>query len=319
MKTVAAIGELLIDFVPMQKGCALKEVTGFERVPGGAPANAVKAAARLGGRARMLSQVGRDAFGDVILEDLAHSGVDVQGVFRTDRANTGLAFVSLDSTGNRDFCFFRNPSADLYLAPEQIDPALLADCGALHFCSVDLVDWPVRQAHRRAIELAREVGAIVSFDPNIRLPLWPSAADCQAAVRAFLPLADLVKLSDDEVEFVTGCADERTAAQSLLAQGAKLVVVTRGAHGAASYTAAVSVDCPPVPVEHVVDTTGAGDSFIGSLLWQLARDEVSPAGLAELTEKALQSYLRFSSQYASLTVQKKGAVMATLDEMKVFG
>ena len=150
MKKVVAIGELLIDFVPQQKGCALDEVTHFERVAGGAPANVAAAVARLGGNASMISQVGEDAFGTHILKVLQGNGVDVSAVFRTKRANTGLAFVSLDATGNREFSFFRNPSADLFLDEAQISPEMFADCAALHFCSVDLVDWPVRGANWRA-------------------------------------------------------------------------------------------------------------------------------------------------------------------------
>ncbi|MGN0661953.1 MAG: carbohydrate kinase, partial [Faecalibacterium sp.] len=313
MKTVAAMGEVLIDFIPVQKGCSLKEVVSFERVPGGAPANVVKAVARLGGSARMISQVGMDAFGDVILDDLISSGVDVSGVSRTDQANTGLAFVSLDSTGNRDFCFFRNPSADMLLSPTQISPAYLKGCGALHFCSVDLSGWAMRDAHRSAIKRARSEGAIISFDPNVRLPLWKTAEDCQRAIRQFLPEADVVKLSDDEIEFVMGCTDERVAAEKLLTQHTKLVIITRGAGGSAAYTKSVHAECEPVKVSNVVDTTGAGDSFIGSLLWQFMRDDMTPQKLESLTEDQLIEYLRFSSLYASLTVQKKGAVMATLE------
>ena len=155
----------------------------------------------------------------------------------------------------------------------------------------------------------------MSFDPNVRLPLWDTPADCQAAIRAFLPAADLVKLSDDEVEFVTGCADERGAAEQLLAGGCKLVLVTRGAHGSAAYTqtAEAYADTLSVPV---TDTTGAGDSFIGSFLYQLTRDDVGADGLSALPQAQLEAYLRFSAQYASLTVQHKGAVMATLDELR---
>ena len=248
MKTVVAIGELLIDFVPQQKGCALDEVVQFERVAGGAPANVATAVARLGGHSRMVSQVGEAAFGTHILKVLNAANVDTSSVFRTNRANTALAFVSLDKTGNREFSFYRNPSADLFLDETQIAPEMFENCAALHFCSVDLVDWPVRQAHVRAIELAKQAGAFLSFDPNVRLPLWSSPADCQAAIREFLPYADLVKLSDDEIEFVTGCADEREAAEKLFAGGAKMVVVTRGASGSAVYTPEASAETETIAV-----------------------------------------------------------------------
>ena len=315
MKKVVAIGELLIDFVPQQKGCALDEVTHFERVAGGAPANVAAAVARLGGNAAMISQVGEDAFGTHILKVLRANGVDTSYVFRTGRANTGLAFVSLDAAGNREFSFFRNPSADLFLEEGQIAPDMFTECAALHFCSVDLVDWPVRAAHRRAVALAKQAGALISFDPNVRLPLWSSPADCQAAIREFLPSADLVKLSDDEVEFVTGCTDERTAAEKLFGMGCRLLIVTRGAAGSAAYTPHAEGFAETIRVP-VTDTTGAGDSFIGSFLYQLTRDGVAADGLGKLTEQQLTDYLVFSAQYASLTVQHKGAVMATMDELR---
>ena len=315
MKKVVAIGELLIDFVPQQKGCALDEVTHFERVAGGAPANVAAAIARLGGNAAMISQVGEDAFGTHILKVLRANGVDTSYVFRTGRANTGLAFVSLDATGNREFSVFRNPSADLFLEEGQIAPDMFTECAALHFCSVDLVDWPVRAAHRRAVALAKQAGALISFDPNVRLPLWSSPADCQAAIREFLPSADLVKLSDDEVEFVTGCTDERAAAEKLFGMGCRLLIVTRGAAGSAAYTPHAEGFAETIRVP-VTDTTGAGDSFIGSFLYQLTRDGVAADGLDKLTEQQLTDYLVFSAQYASLTVQHKGAVMATMDELR---
>lgn len=315
MKKVVAIGELLIDFVPQQKGCALDEVTHFERVAGGAPANVAAAVARLGGNAAMISQVGEDAFGTHILKVLRANGVDTSYVFRTGRANTGLAFVSLDAAGNREFSFFRNPSADLFLEEGQIAPDMFTECAALHFCSVDLVDWPVRAAHRRAVALAKQAGALISFDPNVRLPLWSSPADCQAAIREFLPSADLVKLSDDEVEFVTGCTDERAAAEKLFGMGCRLLIVTRGAAGSAAYTPHAEGFAETIRVP-VTDTTGAGDSFIGSFLYQLTRDGVAADRLDKLTEQQLTDYLVFSAQYASLTVQHKGAVMATMDELR---
>lgn len=315
MKKVVAIGELLIDFVPGEKGCALRDVVHFERVAGGAPANVATAVSRLGGAGVMVSQVGEDAFGEHIIETLHRNGVDTTWVYRTRRANTGLAFVSLDSTGNREFSFFRSPSADLFLSPEQIVPELMDGAAALHFCSVDLVDWPVREAHRRAIELAQERGTLVCFDPNVRLPLWESPEACRDAIRAFLPYADIVKLSDDELEFVTGCGTEREAAEQLFAGRCRLLLVTRGPDGSAVYTPSASAEYGALAVS-VVDTTGCGDSFIGSFLYQLVRDGATPETLPALSAETLRGYLKFSAHYASMTASKKGAVMATLDELK---
>ncbi len=315
MKRIAAIGELLIDFIPQQKGCALDEVTHFERVAGGAPANVAAAVSRLGGESLMISQVGEDAFGTHILNVLRANGVDSTYVSRTGRANTGLAFVSLDATGNREFSFYRNPSADLFLDEKQIVPEMFKNCAALHFCSVDLVDWPVKKAHSRAIELAREAGAFLSFDPNVRLPLWDSPEDCQKAIREFLPDADLIKLSDDEIEFVTGAKSEEEAVKKLLEGRCGLVLITRGANGSAAYTKSAKAETETIDVP-VVDTTGAGDSFIGSFLYQLARDNITAADFPSINSDTLEKYLLFSSHYASLIVQRKGAAMATLDELE---
>lgn len=312
MKKILSIGELLIDFIPKQKGCSLDEVTDFERVAGGAPANVVTAAARLGLDSAMISQVGMDAFGTHILNVLKQNGVDTSYIFRTSKANTGLAFVSLDKTGNREFSFYRNPSADLFLSEEQITEDMFKNAYVLHFCSVDLVEMPVKYAHKKAIELAKKAGAFISFDPNVRLPLWNNPEDCQNAIGEFLPYADIIKLSDDEIEFVTGCKTEKEAAQKLLNMGCTLVLITRGSEGSAIYTKNSFAETASLKV-NVVDTTGAGDSFIGSLLYQLTRDNITD--FSKLTSQNLENYLKFSAKYASLTVSKKGAVMATLEDM----
>lgn len=315
MRRVAAIGELLIDFVPQQKGCALREVTHFERVAGGAPANVVTAVSRLGGSGVMISQVGEDSFGEHMIDVLRVNGVDTRFVFRTKRANTGLAFVSLDAAGNREFSFFRNPSADLFLSPEQITPEMMEDCSILHFCSVDLVDWPVREAHRRAIELAKQKKMLISFDPNVRLPLWDSPAKCQEAIREFLPYANIVKLSDDELEFVTGCGNEQQAAKKLFEGECRMLLVTKGGDGSAVYTRNAQAQYGVVEGS-VVDTTGAGDSFAGSFLFQLVRDKVELEDMDTLTAETLTKYLKFSARYAAMTVSRKGAVMASMEEFR---
>ncbi len=315
MKRVVAIGELLIDFVPQQKGCALCEVTHFERVAGGAPANVVTAVSRLGGRGAMISQVGEDAFGEHIIDVLKNNAVNTTYVYKTKKANTGLAFVSLDSTGNREFSFFRNPSADLFLSPEQITPAMLEDTAIVHFCSVDLVDWPVKQAHKKLLDIASQKQVIISFDPNVRLPLWDSPEDCQKAIREFLPLADIVKLSDDELEFVTGSADEEEAVRNLLAGKCRMVILTKGHKGSSVYTRNGMAHTPALKVKEVVDTTGAGDSFAGSFLFQITRAGYSLEDIDNISEQELKKFLEFSADYAALTIGKMGAEMATMQEM----
>lgn len=316
---VTAIGELLIDFIPKTKGIALADVQEFTRAAGGAPANVAVAVARLRGDAAMISQVGFDAFGTHILSVLQAAGVNTEAVFRTRKANTGLAFVSLDGSGNRDFSFYRNPSADLFLSPEQLSDAMFQKTGILHFCSVDLVDAPVKEAHRRAISLAKKAGAIISFDPNVRLPLWDAPEHCAAAVREFLPQADIVKISDDEIEFLFGTDDPAEVAETLLRQEACALLYTKGAAGAELFTRRGHTLVPSCPVE-VVDTTGAGDAFVGAFLWQLAANSIDKAKLDCMVEEERRALLTFACRYGACTATRPGgaAAMATREEFETF-
>lgn len=307
MKKLLAIGEALIDFIPAQRDCLLKEVEQFTRVCGGAPANVAAAAAKLGGDSSLISQLGRDAFGDYIVDTLADAGVDTSKICRTDRANTALAFVSLKADGNRDFSFYRKPSADMLLEPEQLEEAWFANTGVLHFGSVSLIDAPIQKTHRRAISLAKEHGAIVSFDPNIRLPLWDSPETCQARVREFLPFADIVKLSDEELEFVTGESDIRTAAQKLFAGGCQVILYSMGKEGAMLLTPQGSWTEKNLKVT-VKDTTGAGDAIMGALLYCLTAGDVTKDNLAKVTPAQWQAWLTFAVAYANYSVTGSGAI-----------
>lgn len=311
-KRIVTIGEALIDFIPMQKGTALKDVPAFERVAGGAPANVAAGAAKLGARAAMVVKLGQDAFGDHIVEALAAAGVDVSFVLRTDRANTGLAFAALDAAGNRAFTFYRSPSADMLLEPDELPAAAFENCACLHFGSVDLIEAPVKAAHRAAIAMAKAAGAIVSFDPNIRLPLWPSPEECRKAVRAFLPLADIVKLSDEELEFVTGHADPEAGINALLDGGCRLALYTMGGAGASLYTRDWRVTVPAVDVP-VFDTTGAGDSFAAAMLRELTRRGMGPGALDRIPAEELADMLVFADYYAAFTTMGKGAIAAMAD------
>lgn len=307
MKKVIAIGEALIDFIPSRAGCALSEVESFSRACGGAPANVAAAVSLLGGRSALLTKLGADGFGDFIQDALISAGVDGSKILRTNAAHTSLAFVSLRSDGDRDFSFYRDPGADMLLSPDEIDRDFFSDCGILHFCSVNLVDCPAKSAHLRAIEYAKDAGATISFDPNIRLPLWKDPADCQRTVREFLPFADLIKISDDECEFVTGQRDPDRAAERLLMGGAKAVLLSMGGAGAAIYTASgecVRVPCAPGPV---VDTTGAGDCLIGAFLYRLIREDVA-ADLSTLPKDRLISDLTFAVRCAAVCVSGHGAI-----------
>ena len=227
-----------------------------------------------GGKSAFLSQLGDDPFGHKIARELEACGIDLSHLAFTDKASTALAFVSLEEDGSRTFSFYRKPSADLLYSPEQIDPAWFADAFALHYCSVSLVDSPMRYAHLAAIAAAREAGAIVSFDPNLRFPLWPDRDMLRGTVLQFLPLSNILKISDEELEFLTGTADIESALPQLLVGDVQLVLYTCGSSGAHAYTRTAHGFAPCREVR-AVDTTGAGDGFIGSFLWQLERDGVT--------------------------------------------
>ena len=309
MKKVIAIGEALIDFIPHEKGRALNDVENFLRVPGGAPLNVAAAVAKLGGKSQMLTKLGQDGFGDAILNEVKPLGVDVSRISRTNEANTALAFVSLREDGERDFSFYRNPSADMLLSAEEICVEDFNEKDILHFCSVSLIDAPIKEAHRRAIEIAKEKGCLISFDPNVRLPLWKNPEDCRKAILEFLPLSNIVKISDEELEFITGIKDEKEALDFLLTGDVKVIIYTKGTNGAEFITKERVIFSPSFKVL-AQDTTGAGDSFIGSLLYQVAEGEYSLEQLVDLSEEKVQEILTFSNATAALTVCKKGAIGA---------
>ena len=305
--TLFSIGEALIDMIPSRVGCSFDEVSSFSPRTGGAPANVCAAFARLGGKSAFLSQLGDDPFGHKIARELAACGIDLSHLAFTDKASTALAFVSLEEDGSRTFSFYRKPSADLLYSPEQVDPALFTTAFALHFCSVSLVESPMREAHKAAIAAARQAGALVSFDPNLRFPLWPDREALYRTVWEFLPQADILKVSDEELEFLTGTTDIEKALPKLFTGHVQLVVYTCGSAGAYAYTRTAQGFAAVKPVK-AVDTTGAGDGFIGSFLWQLCRDGVTVDSLPSAAPAQLEQWLAFSNRYCGESVQRYGAI-----------
>lgn len=251
-----AIGEALIDFLPEGKG--------YIPVVGGAPANVAACFSKLGGEAFFIGKVGEDFFGEKIVGALQEAGVNTSYVTATDKANTALSFVTLDANGERHFSFYRNPSADMLLSQEDIEKIIFNKDDILHFCSVDLIDMPVRYATLAAIKKVKQADGIISFDPNVRKSLWKDLAEYKNTILNFLPEADIVKLSEEECEFLFGDLSIKKVAETLL-QTAKIVLITLGENGSRcfiqdrEYTQqAFKIKC--------VDTTGAGDTFIGTFL-----------------------------------------------------
>ena len=309
MGNLFSIGEILIDFIPHQKGIALKDVASFTRVPGGAPANVAAAVAKFGGTASLITKLGEDAFGAFLLEQMTEFGVRTDKIVRTKEANTGLAFVSLRENGERDFSFYRNPSADLLLKESEIDADWFQQGDFLHFCSVDLVESPMKYAHLKAIGAAKARGGIISFDPNVRLPLWENPEDCRKTILDFVPMAHIVKISDDELEFITGTADETKAIASLFKGDVQAVVLTKGAEGADLYAGNHKYSSAGYSVE-VEDTTGAGDAFTGGFLYQLLNLDTRQDNLEAVLSEHHQKLLAFANASGALVTTGKGAISA---------
>ncbi|MBN6188513.1 carbohydrate kinase [Aneurinibacillus sp. BA2021] len=321
MKTIVSLGEMLIDFVPETNGQGLEDVASFKKAPGGAPANVAAAVARLGGTARFLGKVGADPFGDFLIRTLSDAGVDTTHVLRTNEAKTGLAFVSLKEDGERDFLFYREPSADMLLTEADIAADACREAAVFHFGSISLIAEPARSATVKAARLAREAGVLVSYDPNLRLPLWPGGEEeARAIIRKYVPLADIVKVSEEELLFLTGESDVSTGAAWFFAQGVQLLVVTLGREGCAYVR-------PRGPVQHAasfvvsaVDATGAGDGFVGGLLYRFAEAGVTRKTLPLLADAALLENIRFANAVGALTTTKRGAISAlpSLAEVQAF-
>lgn len=306
-KRLIAIGEALIDFIPDKVGCEFYEVTGFSPKLGGAPANVCGAFARLGGAARLVTQFGNDPFGDKIMRELADCDIDTSCISQTDKANTALAFVSLAEDGNRTFSFYRKPSADMLLSPEQIKEEWFENVFALHFCSVSLGDFPMKQAHYRAIEAARKNGGMISFDPNLRFQLWDDPDELKKTVLEFIPFSDILKISDEELEFVTGENDFKKGIPKLFKGNVKMIVYTCGSETAYAFTQN-NASASAAHKVSVKDTTGAGDGFIGSFLWKLQELGITAQTLESIDEREQRACLDFANAFCAESVQKYGAI-----------
>ena len=310
---VVALGELLIDFAPHAVNEAGYPVLSAN--PGGAPGNFLAALTKYGCKTAMIGKVGDDAFGKLLVKTLKDAGIETRGIMMDADVFTTLAFVSLDASGNRDFSFARKPGADTCLKIEDIDESLMADSSVFHFGTLSLTNEPAASATRKAIELAKDHGLLVSLDPNLRMPLWKNEADAKAAMEWSLRQADIVKISDEEIRFLWGLSPEAGAKKLLKEYGVSLVYATLGPKGcyAATKTASVAVGSPKGI--HVVDTTGAGDIFGGSAMSQFLQYKKVPS---ELTEEELTQIVRFACTAASLSTQKHGGIASVPEKTAVF-
>ena len=300
---VVALGELLIDFAPHSVNEAGYPVLSAN--PGGAPGNFLAALTKYGCRTAMIGKVGDDAFGKALVKTLEDAGIATGGIRIDPNVFTTLAFVSLDASGNRDFSFARKPGADTCLTPEEVDEALIADAKVFHFGTLSLTDEPAAGATRHAIELAKRHGALISLDPNLRKPLWKREEDAREAIEWSLHQADIVKISDEEIDWLWGLSPEEGAEKLLQEYGVSLVYATLGPKGCYAANRANRVTVQSPSGIHVVDTTGAGDIFGGSAMSQFIRCGKAPA---DLTETELRRIVRFACTAASLSTQTHGGI-----------
>lgn len=303
-----AFGEILIDFVGTQTGYALAQSEQFQRCAGGAPANVAVGVRRLGRASGIIAKVGMDPFGDYLVQTLEQEGVHTTGMARSSHARTTLAFVSVESDGERDFTFFRHPGADTQWNPEQMPENLLQQTKVFHFGSLSLTEATCREATLHAARVTRKQGILNSMDPNLRLSLWERPEAAIEAVWELLPLVNFLKISEEELETLTGLNHESAALDKLRKAGPEIVILTRGGDPCRLESPFASRDIPGFAVK-ASDTTGAGDSFVAGW-WSSAFSIVrEPRRLIKDTD-TLVSACRYAHATAALTVQKRGAIPA---------
>lgn len=309
---VVALGELLVDLT--QNGLSEQGNTLFEANPGGAPANVLAMLRKLGKSCAFIGKVGRDSFGDMLERTVREAGIDTRALYRDAEILTTLALVHTFPNGDRDFSFYRKPGADIRLSAEELDEDLLGDCRIFHFGTLSLTDEPCRAATVRALELAREAGALISFDPNLREPLWSSLDEAKKQIAWGLARCDILKISDNELLFMTGENDFDAGAAKLRAAwpNIRLLNVTAGADGSYSYYDALRVFEPACKRGGVIETTGAGDTFCACVL-----NFVLERGLEDLTAEDLRAMLRFANTAAYIVTTRKGAIRSMPEREQV--
>ena len=308
MIDVTALGELLIDFTMISA-----DGEGYPTMaahPGGAPANFLAALAKYGKRTALLGKVGTDKFGRLLKGTLEGAGIETRGLVAADDVFTTLAFVTLDASGDREFSFSRKPGADTCIRFEELDLSLIDEARAFHFGTLSLTDEPARSTTKQAVAYAKAHGKLITYDPNLRKPLWKDLDEAKTQMLWGLQHADVVKISDEEVEFLFGLNPQDGAAHILKEFGVKLVFVTCGPDGCFFKNAQASGQVPGMSGIRVVDTTGAGDIFGGSAVYRLLETGKAPEALEE---KDLREIVSFACTAAGLSTTKHGGIQSVPD------
>ncbi len=311
---VTALGELLIDFT--ENGMSAQGNPILEVNPGGAPCNVLAMLQKLGKQTAFIGKVGDDMFGRQLTEAVSSVGVDTRALLVDKEVHTTLAFVHTYPDGDRDFSFYRNPGADMMLTRDEVDEDLIRSSRIFHFGTLSSTHEGVREATRYALDIAKDAGDLISFDPNLRPPLWDSLDDAKREIEYGLGKCDILKISDNEVEFLFGTDDYDLGARLLKEKyHIPLILITLGPNGSRAYYKDLRVEVAPFLQEHTIETTGAGDTFCASSL-----NYVLEHGLDNLTEENLKELLTFANAAASLITTKKGAlkVMPEKEEVLAF-
>ncbi len=307
---VVALGELLIDFTESGESAQGNPI--FEANPGGAPCNVLAMLAKLGKKTAFIGKVGKDSFGRQLREAVQSCGIDVSGLTEDDKIHTTLAFVHTLADGDREFSFYRNPGADMMLRREEIDADLIRDTRIFHFGTLSSTHEPARDATRWALNIAKESNVTISFDPNLRESLWDDLEDARREIEYGLNLCDILKISDNEVEFLTGTNDYDAGVRMLREKyRLPLVFVTMGRDGSKAYYNNRVIFCEPFLQEHTVETTGAGDTFTACAL-----NYILDHG-TDLTDEQLKKLLAFANAGASLITTRKGALKVMPDRQEI--
>ena len=307
---VVAMGELLIDFA--MNGQSEQGNNCFEACPGGAPCNVLAMLGKLGRKTAFLGKVGEDQFGKLLKETIEEVGVDTTGLRMDQEIPTTLAFVHTFPDGDRDFSFYRKPGADMMLREEEVDYDVIRQAKIFHFGTLSMTDEPVRSATKKALEVAKEAGCLISLDPNLRPPLWKSLDEAKKMMEYGFRYCDILKISDNEIQFVSGKEDYDEGIQYLQEKyHIPLIFLTMGKDGSRAYYKGMRVEKTGYRVD-TVETTGAGDTFCGSAL-----NGVLERGIDNLTEKDLTEILDFSNAAAAIVTTKKGAIRSMPEQEEV--
>ena len=304
---IVALGEILIDFAPAGRDDAGDAM--FVRKAGGAPLNLLATVSKYGGKTAFIGKVGADMFGDFLKGTLDSIGVDRQYLLTDPLYNTTLAFVSLSEDGDRSFSFYRNFGADAQLSKEELDPTPIRNATYFHFGSLSLTNPRSREATKEAIRIAKEAGCLISYDPNYRAPLWKDEATALEAITAYLSAADVLKVSLEEAQMITGERTVEACAEKMAQYRNAVLLITDGANGAYFVKDGSIGHVPGMPVK-AVDTTGAGDIFFGSFLFELIRSGKRPT---ELTRADLEAFCARAVRLSGYSVLKKGAIPSIPD------